>query len=131
MSEQDRTNGRKYLEKHLNAHIGRGNKRFYTTVPSDFRKVTYKEFLPLDPYDAQVFVEESVDISMRESDFQRLLDVLGYFQNSGNADFYQRDLQSRLAFERALREKHPALKKAYDRYHTLVTMVANGKEIED
>jgi hypothetical protein len=130
MSEQDRTNGRKYLEKHLSAHIGRGNKRFYTTVPVDFRKVTYKE-MPFDPYDATVLVEESVDISMRVSDFQRLLDVLGYFQNSGNADFYQRDLQQRLAFERALREKHPALKKVYERYRVLLDMVANGKEIED
>lgn len=131
MSHSDRTNGRKYLENHLNACIGRGNKRFYTSVPFEYSKVDFRELLPLDRYDANTFIEESVDISMRESDFQQLLDVLGYFQNSGNANFYQRDTQTRLAFERSLREKHPALKKAYDRYLTLVALVANVKEIED
>lgn len=132
MSEHDRTRGRKYLEKHLDAYVGRGNKRFYTTVPVEYSKLDFGKILPSDPYDATVLVEESVDISMRESDFQRLLDVLGHFQQNGNdANYYRRDFEYRMTFERSLREKHPALKKAYDRYLTLVALVANGKEIED
>jgi hypothetical protein len=132
MSEQHRTIGRKYLEKYFDAYIGRGNKRFYSTVPAEFNKVDFKELYTVDPYDAKTVVEESVDISMRENDFQRLLDVLGYFQQNGNdANYYSRDIQKRVDFERSLREKYPALKKAYERYRTLVAMVANGQEIED
>jgi hypothetical protein len=133
MSEQHRTIGREYLEKYFDAYIGRGNKRFYSTVPAEFNKVDFKELYTVDPYDAKTFIEESVDISMRENNFQRLLDVLGYFQQNGNnnASYYIKDIQNRLDFERLLREKYPALKKAYEHYRTLVAMVANGQEIED
>jgi hypothetical protein len=114
MSEQHRTIGREYLEKYFDAYIGRGNKRFYSTVPAEFNKVDFKELYTVDPYDAKTLIEESVDISMRENDFQRLLDVLGYFQQNGNdANYYSRDIQKRVDFERSLREKYPTLKKAY------------------
>jgi hypothetical protein len=130
MSEDNRVKGKKYLTEYYNAHIGRGHKRFYSMPPTDFKSVSFKD-LYVDPHDSRVYVEESVDISMRESDFQRLLDVLGYFQKYGNIDQHRRDIESRVTFERSLREKHPGLKKAYNRYRVLLDMVANGKEIED
>lgn len=133
MSEKDRTEGHKYLTKHLNAYIGRGAKRFHTMIPAEFQDIQtqFQPYGSIDPYDRQVRVEESVDISMRESDYQRLLDVLGYIQHHGNADFYKQDLEERVAFERSLRDKHPGIKKAYERYRILLEMVAQGKEIED
>jgi hypothetical protein len=134
MSEADRTQGRKYLTEHLNANIGRGNRRFQSIIPLEYHYMDFPDLNPgavIDPYNRQFFVEESVDISLRESDFQRLLDVLGYFQINGNANRRIKELESRVAFERTMREKHPGVKKAYDRYRILLDMVAEGKEIED
>jgi hypothetical protein len=133
MSETDRTQGRKYLTEHLNAYIGRGNRRFHSIIPLEYHHINLQALKGdvMDPYNRQTFVEESVDISLRESDFQRLLDVLGYFQINGNANFRMKELESRVAFERTMREKHPGVKKAYERYRILLDMVAEGKEIED
>lgn len=134
MSEKDRTAGRKFLEKYLNAHISRGNRRFHTTIPPEYQSMDPYKFFPgdrVDPYDSMVYVEESVDVSLRESDFQRLLDVLGNFENNGDANYRTKDLEVRIAFERSLREKHPGVKKAYDRYRILLDMVAQGQDIED
>lgn len=130
MSEGERAKGRKCLTDYYNAHIGRGNKRFYSTTPFDFN-LLYSKGLDVDPYDSKVHIEESVDISMRESDFQRLLDTLGYFEKYGNVDNHKREIESRAAFERSLREKNPGIKKAYERYRILLDMVAQGKDIND
>lgn len=136
MSEKERIAGREYLEKYFNAHIGRGSRRYHTAVPHEYRSMNPYEFFPgdrVDPHDSMVYIEESVDVSMRESDFQRLLDYIGYLQDQGysSRDRYNKDIEQRVAFERILREKHPGVKKAYERYRILLDMVAQGKDIED
>jgi hypothetical protein len=134
MGETDRTQGRKYLTEHLDAYIGRGNRRFHTMIPQEYHYMDFPNLKPtdiIDLYDRHVCVEESVDISLRESDFQRLLDVLGYFQINGNANFRMKELESRVAFERTMRDRHPGVKKAYERYRILLDMVAEGKDIAD
>lgn len=130
MSEKDRVEGRKFLEKHFNAHIGRGRLRLQTMYPMDYwLRVAYRPIDPAQEYHYQV--EESVDVSMRESDFERLLDILGYFQTHNQHDRYFVDLERKLAFERQLREKHPGVKKAYERYRILLDLVSEGRDIEE
>lgn len=134
MSEKDRTAGRKFLEKYLNAHISRGNRHFHTTIPPKYQSIDPYKFFPrvrADPCDSMVYAEESVDISLHESDFQRLLDILGNYETYGHANYRTKDLEVRIAFERSLRGKHPGVKKAYDRYRILLDMVAQGQDIED
>ena len=134
MSERDREQGRDFLTKHFDAHIGRGAKRFHTMVPLEFQGIELDRFQPgerIDPYDRQVYIEESVDISLRESDYQRLMDLLGHWQERERIDTNTKRLEQKLAFERSLREKHPGIKKAYERYRILLDMVAQGKDIED
>lgn len=134
MSERDREQGQKFLTKHFDAHVGRGAKRFHTMVPLEFQDIELDHLRPgdrIDPYDRQVCVEDSVDISLRESDYQRLLDLLGHWQEREWIDSRTKYLEQRIAFERSLREKHPAIKKAYERYRILLDMVAQGKDIED
>ena len=130
MSDEQRKNGRDFLEKYFNAHVSRGKKKFHSVYPMDYWNTVSRE--PLDDYmNIKSHVEESVDISLREQDFERLLDVLGYFQNYNDLSRYYKELESKLAFERKLRNSNPALQKAYEKYTLLVSMVANGKEIED
>ena len=134
MSERDRTEGYKFLTEYLNAYIGQGAKRFQTMVPLDYQDIDFDCFQKgekVDFSDRKIYTEESIDISLRESDYQRLLDILGYIQHHGNADFYHKDLESKIAFERSLREKYPGIKKAYKNYRVLLDMVAKGKDIED
>ena len=134
MSERDRESGQKFLTTHFDAHIGRGAKRFHTMVPLEFQGIDIHQFNPsdrVDPYDRQVCIEESVDISLRESDYQRLLDLLGHWQEREFVGSYTKRFEQNLAFERSLREKHPGIKKAYERYRILLNIVAQGKDIED
>jgi len=131
MSERDRESGRKFLTTHFDAHIGRGAKRFHTMVPLEFDIHQFNPSDRIDPYDQQVCIEESVDISLRESDYQRLLDLLGHWQDQKQFDSTTKRFEQKLAFERSLREKHPGIKKAYERYRILLDMVAQGKDIED
>jgi len=134
MSERDREEGLDVLTKYFDAHIGRGAKRFHTMLLPEFQGIELDRFQPgdrIDPYDRQVYVEESVDISLRENDFQRLLDLLGHWQEREWVDSRTKSLEQRVAFERSLREKHPGIKKAYERYRILLDMVAQGKDIED
>ena len=134
MSERDRESGQKFLTTHFDAHVGRGAKRFHTMVPVEFQGIELDRFGPgdrVDPYDREVYVEESVDISLRESDYQRLLDLLGHWQEQERIDPNTKRLEHKLAFERSLRGKHPGIKKAYERYRILLDMVAQGKDIED
>jgi hypothetical protein len=132
MSEQNRNNGKKFLKEYLHAETGRGKLRYQTAYPKDYWiNVAYS---PMEPdLDTYIRVEQSFDLSMREEDFDRLLEILGRFDTHQRltADDYYRELESRLIFERQLRKQHPALKLAYDKYKLLVDMVANGKEIED
>ena len=134
MSERNREQGRKFLTTHFDAHVGRGAKRFHTMVPLEFQGIELDRFQPgqrIDPYDSQVYIEESVDISLRESDYQRLLDLLGHWQEREFVDSNTKRFEQNLAFERSLRKKHPGIKKAYERYRILLDMVAQGKDIED
>jgi len=131
MSERDRESGQKFLTTHFDAHIGRGAKRFRTMVPLEFDIHQFNPGDQIDPYDRQVCIEESVDISLRESDYQRLLDLLGHWQEREFVGSYTKRFEQNLAFERSLREKHPGIKKAYERYRILLNIVAQGKDIED
>lgn len=133
MSSKDRENGHKFLTKHFDACIGRGAKRFHTVLSHEFQsmKSQFNPYGSVDPYDHQVYVEESVDISLREADYQRLLDLLGHWQEREFVDLSAKQLDQNLAFERSLRDKHPGVKKAYERYRILLDMVAQGKDIED
>lgn len=133
MSDQNREKGHKFLTTHFDAHVGRGAKRFHTALSHEFQtmKSQYNPYGSIDPYDHQVYIEESVDISLRESDFQRLLDLLGHCQEREFVDSHTKRLEQRIAFERSLRDKHPSIKKAYERYRILLDMVAQGKDIED
>jgi hypothetical protein len=133
MSKPDRKNGQNFLIKHFDAHIGSGAKRFHTALSHEFQsmKSQFHPYGSVDPCDHQVYVEESVDISLRESDYQRLLDLLGHLQQHEYTDSYAKHLDQKLAFERNLRDKHPGVKKAYERYRILLDMVAQGKDIED
>lgn len=133
MSERDRENGHKFLTKHFDAYVGRGAKRFHTALSHEFQsmKSQFNPYVSIDPYDRQVYVEESVDISLREADYQRLLDLLGHWQEREFVDSHTKQLEQRIAFERSLRDKHPGIKKAYERYRILLDMVAQGKDIED
>lgn len=132
MSERDRQNGKQYLSKSLHAEIGRGKMRYQTMHSMDYwLKQAYK---PTDPIsDMHVQIESSVDISMRESDFDHLLEILGRFNTDERvtADSYYLELESRLAYERKLRNANPALKLAYQKYKLMLDLVANGNEIED
>jgi hypothetical protein len=129
MSEKDRIEGRKFLEKHFRAQVGKGRLRFNKIYPVEYWSLVSREPFTADSY--RIEYEESVDVSLRESDFERLLDILGYFRTHNQHDSYYRDLEQKLVFERKMREQHPALKKAYDRYRLLLTMVANGQDIDD
>lgn len=135
MSSKDRENGHKFLTKHFDACIGHGAKRFHTALSHEFQsmKSQFNPYGSVDLYDHQVYVEESVDISLREADYQRLLDLLGNCQEREFkfVDSHTKRLEQNLAFERSLRDKHPGIKKAYERYRILVDMVAQGKDIED
>lgn len=133
MNERTQKKGLKILKSHYDAHVGRGAKRFHTMIPLEFQDIELNRFQPedrIDPYDRQVYVEESVDISLREADYQRLLDVLVHWQERGFISLYSKHLERTLAFEQNLREKHPAVKNAYEQYQVLLKMVANG-EIND
>lgn len=131
MSEQQRDHGRKLLEEYFNAHISRGKRRFHTSHPPDYWNTIsdrhFDDFMSVN----KISVEESFDISLREEDFERLLDLIGYFQAHNPNNGYYQELESKLAFERRLRKNNPALQKAYEKYKMLVDIVANGKEIED
>jgi hypothetical protein len=126
MSEQRRKDGLKFLKERVHSQIGKGRLKFHSVVP-----VKYWAGHGYPDADLPVHFEESVDISMREKDFEQLLDILGYFQSHGWNDPYYNDMSDNLAFERKLRKKHPALEKAYSRYRILLDLVAEGKEIED
>lgn len=132
MSEQNRKQGKDFLSKNLHAEIGRGNRRYQTVHSMDYWiRQAYK---PTDPLsDMHVQIESSVDISMRESDYDRLLEILGRFNTDERvtADRYYSELESRLAYERKLRNNNPALKLAYEKYKIMLDLVANGKDIED
>lgn len=132
MSERDRSNGKNFLHKNLRAEIGRGKMRFQTVYSMDYWiRQAYK---PTDPaLDMHVHVEPSVDISMRESDFDRLLEILGRFNEDERvtADWYYKSLEETLTFERNLRKNNPALNLAYEKYKVLLALVANGKDTED
>lgn len=130
-SVDDRVQGREYLTKYLNARVSRGSRKIATILPIEFSSMKVSERQPfgsIDPFDRQVYYEDSVDITMTESDFQRLLDALGYFSYKGNFDHYQKDLEMKVAFEKNMRETRPGVKKAYEKYRILLDMVTNGKD---
>ena len=130
MNNQNKTQGLEYLKKHLHAQIGRGNRRFYNHVPFDYRAANARQVTD-NAYNSHIYAEESVDISMRESDFDHLLEAMGHYRQNRTVDFYIRDQHEKLAFERKLRKKYPALEKAYERYRILLDMIAEGKDIPD
>lgn len=132
MTQHNRDRGKNFLHKSLRADISRGRMRYQTMFSMDYwLKQAYK---PADPLsDIHVQVEPSVDISMRESDYDRLLEILGRFDEDERvtANKYYFDLENRLTYERNLRKNNPALKLAYEKYRLMLDLVANGKDIED
>lgn len=128
MNETSKSDGRQYLEKTLRARINRGRYRFQVTVPVSFEIPRYPSVQEWES-NINTVTEESVDISLSERDFQKLLDVLSYFEKYNDGSDYTKQIREREAFERSLREKHPALKQAYEKYQLLVNLTADGKNI--
>jgi len=128
MAEFRRSAGEQFLTKTLRAQISEGNTRFHTMATHNYYEV---DFMSRDPYDHQVIVEQSVEINMRRADYEKLLELMGYFEEHHNFEGFTRDMQENLAFERKMRELHPGLQKAYNKYRTLLELVANGTPIED
>lgn len=128
MNDPSRPDGRKYLEKTLRAKINRGRYRYQTTIPVEFEILRYASVQEWES-NINTITEESVDISLSERDFQKLLDVLSYFEKYNDGSDYTKQIREREAFERSLREKHPALKQAYEKYQLLVNLTADGKNI--
>lgn len=126
MNEPSRPDGRKYLEKTLKAKINRGRYRFRVSVPVSFEIPRYASIQEWES-NINTVIEESVDISLTETDFQKLLDVLSYFEKYNDGSDYAHYIVERAAFEGSLREKHPALKQAYEKYQLLVNLTADGK----
>ena len=126
MNEPSRPDGRKYLEKTLKAKINRGRYRFRVSVPVSFEIPRYASIQEWES-NINTVIEESVDISLTETDFQKLLDVLSYFEKYNDGSDYAHYIVERAAFEGSLREKHPSLKQAYEKYQLLVNLTADGK----
>ena len=131
MNEPSRPDGRKYLEKMLKAKINRGRYRFRVSVPFDADNFGFEipRYASIQEWESNIntVIEESVDISLTETDFQKLLDVLSYFEKYNDGSDYAHYIVERAAFEGSLREKHPALKQAYEKYQLLVNLTADGK----
>jgi hypothetical protein len=130
MSKSDREYGQEFLKNFLRAHVGKGNRRFHTMIPVDyiFKTAMWEKDSIIE--DSHLKVEESIDISLRESDYEKLLELLGHFNKNGNADYFVKNYMERASYERSLRKEHPAVQKAYERYQLLLSLVSNGKDID-
>lgn len=117
MSIQYREKGEDFLINELCATTGRGNR-------------TYNNMRVPMP-NPVLLSEPSVDISMRASDYDRLLEVLADWDDGSAKKQYYLALSSRLAYERVLRNTHPALKNAYEKYEIMLDLLANGREMKD
>lgn len=133
MTTENKDIGKKYLED-MGAKIGRGAVKFHS-MP--IFEASYRPYeTPMNSY---VSTEYSVDISVREKDYERILDIIGYGlsgnstrQFTGGPDHsYYKDVVDRLDAEKAIRRQHPGIQKAYDKYRTLLSLVANGQQIEE
>lgn len=130
MNDNVRERGKKYLETEFNSRIGRGLMKFQ--VLSKPRWLVSDCSVSNDPFDTTFETVESVDISMRPADFERLTSLMGWYSvSSGDYSGYSRYVEQTLALERKIRKEYPAVQKAYEKYQTLLKMVNDGKEIQE
>jgi hypothetical protein len=130
MTQKNQKAGRKFLTERLRAHIGSGARRFQTMC-TDYFWIRHNPAPRISADPCQYIVEQSVDISLRPSDYERLLDILGHYDQFGNLNAYEQYRSTRLEYEKTLRKQYPAVQLAYDRYQTLLTMIANGVDLEE
>jgi hypothetical protein len=132
MSEAERKRGEHLLKNYFGAKMGRGGRKLYSSSLK-------QEYSPLDLWtNTRYEVEESHDLHLTRADYERLTGFLGY--DPENKDYYspgdklhtyERDVSTALTAERKMREDHPSVQLAYEKYRFLLDMVANGKKIED
>jgi hypothetical protein len=127
MMERNRETGKNYLKDEFEAKIGKGLYKFHTIRPLNFNSLRYRDID--SPFRENIQVEESVDISLREDQYNRLIELLGYFKIQGMVDSYPSYLERRTREEQQLRNRHPALKKAFNNYQTLLRLVAEGRDV--
>jgi hypothetical protein len=121
MNENRRKFGERFLKASLGAVIGSGKCTFHK-VPS----YQMTDYLSRQPIDLKITKEKSIDISLPADEYDRLIDMLGYFSESnfsGQIELYYRDFQTQLIEEKRLRDQNPTLQKVYDRYQTLLALV--------
>jgi hypothetical protein len=134
MSLEDRIKGEDLLKKYFNATLGHGGRRLAVAVMSTHTQLHNSPTGEMGTrrYDAV----ESYDIHLTRDDYERLIDYLGY-ESSAQPTFaprlitYEKELAKNRATERTLREAHPAVEMAYQKYRLLLDMISNGKKIDD
>ena len=117
--------GKKYLKRKFRAELDRGARRF-CVMPSLKEIPAYIDDNLFST--SEISVEDSVDIHMREVDFVHLMELMGYFSEiDPNLENYYRDRVQEQIREEKLREKYPAVQKAYEHYLLMLKMVEDGK----
>lgn len=123
MNENRKKIGEKFLKESFGAMISSGRYRFQKSIP-------YQITLHNDLVDFEIHREPSVDISLSSDDYNRLIDMLGFFNDSNFAaqiDFYYREIIEQLQDEKRLRDQNPTLQKAYDQYQMILAMLAKKR----
>lgn len=129
MTQESRKAGEKFLKDNLCAQIKSGHIKFYSAPPIEYIDYKYTSMDSFTP--TKVVTENSVDIHLRQQDYDRLIDILGSFYSSSYNDSYYEQIAKNIDYERSLRKQHKALQKAYEKYEILLKMVINGNQIED
>lgn len=114
------------LKKVYNATICESRYRFYRAVPWDLQ--IHDDYANFEN-DRLISDEKGVEINLSQEDFAVLCDNLQCIDTSGMDQRYLNETLKQHYYERKLREQYPALEKAYDKYRTLLVLVANGKDL--
>ena len=100
----------------------RMNARFFQ-YPDDYNKITATEFI-------QYETEKLYTVEIAESELTRIADfeaeVFNNMRDRGHYHLFQ-DLMDQKEQERILRDKYPAVKKAYEHYSLMLKLAESGE----
>ena len=116
---------KEWLENTYNATFGSGGRKFAKQYSFDTPLYSTSRF---PDNEVQITTEYSMDIHFPPVGYDRFMhDMNEMGRQIDELERIARYHKEREKTEKALREKNPALDKAYKNYHTLLRLVDNGK----
>ncbi len=114
-----------HFKKKYRAYVQEGNRRY--AVP---KRVSMDPLSPShEPFDLDFEYESSVQIDMSKRDFQTLINVEAYFESQlrdrdwENFSGHAKSIVEQHERELRIRNENLGVKKAYEKYQTLLKMV--------